>query len=98
MAPLVAPDTESACALVLRTASLEGWRVRIEGAGSWMPRDAPADVVLSTTRLRRLIDVSPMTPDEIKWLNNYHARVRDVVSSALDEPMRTWLEAATKPL
>jgi glycolate oxidase FAD binding subunit len=58
-APLVAPDTESACALVLRTASLEGWRVRIEGAGSWMPRDAPADVVLSTTRLRRLIDVSP---------------------------------------
>jgi Xaa-Pro aminopeptidase len=47
---------------------------------------------------RRLIDVSPMTPDEIKWLNDYHARVRDVVSAALDEPTRTWLEAATKPL
>jgi hypothetical protein len=24
--------------------------------------------------------------------------VRDVVSAALDEPTRTWLEAATKPL
>jgi Xaa-Pro aminopeptidase len=47
---------------------------------------------------RRLIDVSPMTPDEIKWLNDYHVRVRDVVSAALDEPTRTWLEAATKPL
>jgi FAD/FMN-containing dehydrogenase len=58
-APLVAPDSESACALLLRTASVEGWRVRIEGAGSWMPRDAGADVVLSTTRLSRLIDVSP---------------------------------------
>jgi Xaa-Pro aminopeptidase len=39
-----------------------------------------------------------MTPDEIKWLNDYHARVRDVVRAALDEPTRTWLEAATKPL
>jgi Xaa-Pro aminopeptidase len=47
---------------------------------------------------RRLIDVGPMTPDEIKWLNDYHVRVRDVVSAALDEPTRTWLEAATKPL
>jgi len=58
-APLVAPDSESACALLLRTASLEGWRVRIEGGGSWIPRDAPADVVLSTARLARLTDVAP---------------------------------------
>jgi FAD/FMN-containing dehydrogenase len=58
-APLVAPDSESACALLLRTASLEGWHVRIEGGGGWMPRDAPADVVLSTARLTRLYDVAP---------------------------------------
>jgi FAD/FMN-containing dehydrogenase len=57
--PLVAPESESACALLLRTASVEGWRVRLEGAGSWMPRDAEADVVLSTGRLSRLVDVSP---------------------------------------
>jgi FAD/FMN-containing dehydrogenase len=58
-APLVAPASAQACALVLRTASLEGWRVRVDGAGSWMPRDAPADVVLSTARLNRLTAVSP---------------------------------------
>jgi FAD/FMN-containing dehydrogenase len=55
----VAPESESACALLLRTASVDGWRVRIEGMGGWMPRDAPADVVLSTTRLSRLTEVSP---------------------------------------
>lgn len=57
--PLVAPDSPEACALLLRTASLEGWRVRLEGRGGWMPRDAPADVVLSAARLDRLVDVSP---------------------------------------
>jgi FAD/FMN-containing dehydrogenase len=58
-APLVAPDSAAACALLLRTASLEGWRVRVEGGGSWIPRDAPADVVLSTARLAALTEVNP---------------------------------------
>jgi glycolate oxidase FAD binding subunit len=57
-APVVVPAGESGCALLLRTASLEGWHVWIEGAGSWIPRDAPADLVLSTRGLTRLTDVS----------------------------------------
>lgn len=57
--PSVAPDTADACALVLRSASERGWRVRVAGAGSWMPPDSPADLVLTTTRLRGVRDVDP---------------------------------------
>jgi Xaa-Pro aminopeptidase len=47
---------------------------------------------------RRLIEVSLMAPDEVRWLNDYHAKVRELVSTALDEPTRAWLEAATEKL
>jgi glycolate oxidase FAD binding subunit len=56
--PIVRPHDEASCALLLRTASLEGWRVRIEGAGTWMPPDGDVDVALSTTRLAALGPVS----------------------------------------
>jgi Xaa-Pro aminopeptidase len=47
---------------------------------------------------RRLIETSLLAPDEVTWLNDYHARVRELVSGALDEPTRAWLEAATAKL
>jgi len=47
---------------------------------------------------RRLIETSLMAPDEVKWLNEYHAKVRELVSGALDEPTRAWLEAVTEKL
>jgi len=56
--PRVAPDSVDAVALVLGTAYEEGWRVRVEGAGTWMPDDAPADVVLTTRRLDRIAAVA----------------------------------------
>jgi len=56
--PIVRPRDEASCALLLRTASLEGWRVRIQGAGTWMPPDGDADLALSTTRLTALGPVS----------------------------------------
>ena len=56
----VAPRTEAACALLLQTASSAGWRVRLEGAGTWAPTDAPADLVLTTTAMDRITDVSPV--------------------------------------
>ena len=40
--PRVAPASPDAVALLLGTAREEGWRIRIEGAGTWMPTDAPA--------------------------------------------------------
>lgn len=53
--PRISPRTEDACALVLGVANAEGWRVRVEGAGTWMPADAPADLSLSTRELNALV-------------------------------------------
>ncbi len=47
---------------------------------------------------RRLIDKSLLTQEEIDWLNNYHARVREKLSGHLKDAERQWLEAATAPL
>ncbi len=55
--PLVIPPTTEACALVLQTATAEGWKVRVEGAGTWCHAGAPADLVLSTTGLNRVVGV-----------------------------------------
>jgi len=52
--PLVEPADEAACALLLRTASAEGWRVAIEGTGSWCATPTDADLRLGTTRLQQV--------------------------------------------
>ncbi len=52
--PRVAPTTTEGVAVVLRAASEEGWRVRVEGAAGWSPTDAPAHLALSTRQLRRV--------------------------------------------
>ncbi len=52
--PRVAPASPDAVALLLGTARAEGWRVRIEGAGTWLPSDAPADLALTTRRLDKI--------------------------------------------
>jgi glycolate oxidase FAD binding subunit len=57
--PRVAPASPDAVALLLGTAREEGWRVRVEGAGTWMPADAPADLALTTRRLDRIPSIEP---------------------------------------
>src|SRR5260370_9638781 len=57
--PGVAPASPDAVALLLGTAREEGWRVRIEGAGSWMAADAPADLALTTRRLDKIPAIEP---------------------------------------
>ena len=57
--PRVAPDSPDAVALLLGTARAEGWRVRVEGSGSWMPSDAQADLALTTRRLDRVPSIQP---------------------------------------
>ncbi len=47
---------------------------------------------------RRLIEPAIMSPDEITWLDAYHARVLREIGPALDGPELAWLEAACKPL
>jgi Xaa-Pro aminopeptidase len=39
-----------------------------------------------------------LNPDELAWLNAYHARVRDEVRPHLDEATKAWLDAATAAL
>jgi Xaa-Pro aminopeptidase len=47
---------------------------------------------------RRLIETRMMSAEEIAWLDDYHARVRETLSPLVDQQTRAWLEAATKPL
>lgn len=53
----VTPADTDAVAQVLGLAHGAGWRVAIEGAGTWQPDDAPADVVLSTRGLDQVTDL-----------------------------------------
>lgn len=57
--PLVLPGDEAACALLLRTASVEGWRVALVGSGHWLPAPPAADLRLGTARLAALGPVEP---------------------------------------
>jgi glycolate oxidase FAD binding subunit len=57
--PRAVPASAEVLAAVCATARGEGWRVRVEGRGSWLPADAPSDFALSTRRLNRIVGVSP---------------------------------------
>jgi FAD/FMN-containing dehydrogenase len=57
--PRAVPESDDALAMVCALATEEGWKLRVEGAGSWLPPDAPADLSLSTRALNRVQSVSP---------------------------------------
>ena len=57
--PRAVPDSTDAVAETLRLADESGWRVRLEGHGSWVPTDAPADLALTTRGLDRIVAVHP---------------------------------------
>ena len=82
--PVAAPASDDECALLLRTASSESWTVRIEGSGTWIPRDARADLALSTVRLRGIIDLSP--PDMVVTVGS-GTRWTELQTSLADEGM-----------
>ncbi len=56
--PRAVPESDDALALVCQAAQDEGWRFRLEGQGSWLSPDAPADFALSTRGLPRVVRVS----------------------------------------
>jgi Xaa-Pro aminopeptidase len=45
-----------------------------------------------------LVDESLLADDERKWLNTYHARVRETLSPQLDPETNAWLDHATRAL
>jgi Xaa-Pro aminopeptidase len=47
---------------------------------------------------RRLIDPGLLSPEEVDWLDAYHARVRAEIGPLVDLETRRWLDAATAPL
>ena len=53
------PDSSDALSLVCRLAHEESWKIRIEGRGTWLPPDAPADLAVSTRALEQIVSVSP---------------------------------------
>jgi FAD/FMN-containing dehydrogenase len=57
--PRATPDTADALSLVCRLAHDEGWKIRVEGNGTWLSSDAPADLAVSTRGLDRVVSVSP---------------------------------------
>jgi glycolate oxidase FAD binding subunit len=57
--PRAVPDSAEGIAQVCGLAHEQSWRIRVEGQGTWMPPDAPADLSLSTRGIARIIDVAP---------------------------------------
>lgn len=57
--PRATPDSPDALSLVCRLAHEEGWKIRVEGRGTWLSPDAPADLVVSTRGLEQIVSVSP---------------------------------------
>jgi Xaa-Pro aminopeptidase len=66
-------------------------------AGAEKPANAFETLTLAPIDTR-LIDPRMLSADELRWLNDYHARVRREVGPSLDEATRLWLDAATAPL
>src|SRR5437763_14521875 len=60
--PRVAPGSPDAVALLLGTAREDGWRVRVAGAGTWLPADAPAGLARTTRRLGKAPAIEPQDP------------------------------------
>jgi FAD/FMN-containing dehydrogenase len=56
--PRALPDNVESLAQVCHVAHAEGWKVRVEGEGSWLPPDAPADLAISTRALDNVLEVS----------------------------------------
>src|ERR1700716_3175031 len=84
----------------------DGFGIRIENlelviaadvAGAERPLNAFETLTLAPID-RRLVDLTMLSPAELKWLNDYHARVRREVRPHVDDATKVWLDAATAPL
>ena len=47
---------------------------------------------------RRLIEARLLTPDELAWLNAYHARVLKELGPLLEERELKWLQKSVRPI
>jgi len=56
--PCVTPATADGLRRACQLAGDMGWHIRVEGNGSWLPPDAPADIIISTRGLRQTVRAS----------------------------------------
>ncbi len=47
---------------------------------------------------RSLVEPALLTPDELAWLDAYHARVREIIGPKVDGETAAWLADVTRPL
>lgn len=47
---------------------------------------------------KKMMDLSALAPDEIKWLNEYHSKCREILAPYLNEAEMAWLKQATEPI
>ncbi|NVJ96913.1 MAG: aminopeptidase P family protein [Alphaproteobacteria bacterium] len=47
---------------------------------------------------RRLVDTAILTDNELDWVNDYHAQVREKIAPLVEGEVLTWLEAVTTPI
>ena len=47
---------------------------------------------------KTLVDMSLMTPVEIAWWNDYHAKVLEIVAPQLEGDAKAWVEEACRPI
>ncbi len=79
---------------------IENLELVVEGpkiAGGERPLNAFETLTLAPID-RRLIDHGLLTPDEIAWLDAYHARVAETIGPLVDKETLGWLRSATQPL
>jgi len=57
--PRATPETTDEVASVCRLAHEAGWKIRVEGRATWLPADAPADLVLTLRGLDQVTTISP---------------------------------------
>jgi len=91
--PRVVPDTTEAMGRLFALAHARSWRARIEGQGTWLSSDAPADFAVSTRGLDRVVSVSPAdlvaTVDAGVAIGNLRRRLADDgMWLAIDPPGR----------
>ena len=70
-------------------------KAKIEGAEK--PMNAFETLTLAPID-RRLINANRISKQELRWLNDYHARVRQEIRPLVDEATKVWLDAATEPM
>ncbi|MGH7656807.1 MAG: FAD-binding oxidoreductase, partial [Gemmatimonadales bacterium] len=92
--PVATPDSPDAIAHLCQVSNEEGWRVRIEGRGTWLDADAPCDLAI---RLRALDRVTAVSPEDLVTTIQAGAPLDAVGLHLAERGMRLALDPPGRP-